>query len=372
MAKSWYSIRNVKKGAAEVKIYDEIGLWGIRAADFSRDLKAAGDDLSEIIVRINSPGGAVFDGLAIHNILKDHAAKVTVKVDGIAASIASVIAMAGDRVEMPENAMMMIHDPSGLAFGTAEDMRELADVLDKIKASLVSAYRNKSGMSDDEIASMMAAETWLSAAEAKEKGLADEVTKAVKLAACADPDTLTNLNAPAAVLSAFSRQPAAPSNTDTKENAMSEKDKQPAGTTDAGADAQANAERDRAASIAKMCNEAGVPGLIDGLIAAGASVEDAKAKVNASAEIKTLCAQAKKLMPAMDVEAMAKEFSAKGVSPEVARAALWDKVAEASEAVNIVNTLSPQAVAQPGKQEAANGMDAAVAKANRLAGFAGK
>ena len=132
----------------------------------------------------------------------------------------------------------------------------------------------------------------------------------------------------------------------------------PAGTTDAGnetqgkaVEAQASAERDRCASIAKLCNDAGMSNLTDGFIAAGTSVEDVKAKVDASAEIKTLCAQAKKLMPAMDVEAMAKEFSAKGVSPEVARAALWDKIAEASEAVNIVNTLSPQAVANPTQKD---------------------
>lgn len=374
MGKRWYSIRNAKKGAAEVSIYDEIGLWGIRAADFARDLKAAGD-LKEITVRLNSPGGSVFDGLAIHNILKDHAANVTVKVDGIAASIASVIAMAGDRVEMPENAMMMIHDPSGLALGTAEDMRELADVLDKIKASLVSAYRNKSGMADEEIAALMADETWLSAAEAKEKGFADEVTQAVKLAACADPDTLTNLNAPEAVLSAFARQPAASPEPVATEDSMTDEDKQPAGKTDAGNDpkateAQANAERDRCATIARLCNEAGMPSLTDGLIAAGASVDDVSAKIEAIGEIKTICATAKKLDPSMDADTLVKEFTAKGVSPEGARKALWDKMAAASEATAIVNTLPAQATTNPGKPADDGGMAAAVAKANRMSGFA--
>ncbi len=349
MGKSWYSIRNANRGAVEVSIYDEIGLWGIRAADFARDLKAAGDDVKQITVRINSPGGSVFDGLAIHNILKDHAAKVTVKVDGIAASIASVVAMAGDRVEMPENAMMMIHDPSGLAWGTAEDMRELADVLDKIKAGLVSAYRNKSGLADEEIAALMAAETWLSAAEAKEKGLADKVTQAVKLAACADLDTLSNLNAPAAVLSAFARQPAA--STVNQEESMADKDKKPAGTTDAGKETgQDNAERARCEGIVALCNGAGVPAMAGKLISTGASIEEAKAKIDAAGQIKALCATAAQVNKSFDAKALEAEFLKSEVTVEGARAALWEKLV-AAQSPDITNALSPDAVAQPGGQK---------------------
>lgn len=349
MAKSWYSIRNAAKGDAEISIYDEIGVYGVRAKDFVRDLKAAGD-VQSITLRINSPGGSVFDGLAIHNVLKDHKARVTVKVDGIAASIASVIAMAGDRVEMPANAMMMIHDPSGAVLGTSSDMREIADVMDKVKASLITAYTAKSGQDADTIGQMMAETTWLSAEEAVEWGFADEVTGAVAIAACADTDTLTSLDAPEAVLSAFARQPAASSITVNTEDFMSEKDKQPAGKTDAGTTDLMAAERERCAAIAKMCAEAGSPTLADGFIAAGLTAEDVKAKLDAAGEIKTICAQAKVLNPSLDTDAMAKEFLAKGTSPDAVRAALWAKAVEASEATVIVNTLTPEAAAGKGAQ----------------------
>jgi ATP-dependent Clp protease, protease subunit len=190
--KRWYEMRAAAEGGgAEILIYDEIGLWGIRAADFVADLKALGD-VSEIAVRINSPGGDVFDGLAIHNVLRRHKARVVVTVDGVAASIASVIAMAGDEVVMPDNAMMMIHDPSGLAWGTAQDMRDLADVLDKLKASLIAAYRARAKVDDAELERLMSEETWLSAAQAVEIGLADRVEQATKVAARFDPDRLRN------------------------------------------------------------------------------------------------------------------------------------------------------------------------------------
>lgn len=178
---TWFAMQPTAAGA-EILIFDYIGAWGITAKDFIDELKALGE-VADITVRINSYGGEVFDGLAIHNALHRHQAQVTVMVDGIAASIASVIAMAGDLVVMPENAMMMVHDPSGLVIGTADDMRDLADALDKMKASLVSVYRAKTGLDDAEIEQIMADETWLTAAEAVEKGFADEVEGKVEMAA---------------------------------------------------------------------------------------------------------------------------------------------------------------------------------------------
>ena len=143
-------------------IYDEIGAFGIPAKAFLDELKALGP-VAELTVRINSPGGSVFDGVAIYNALKRHDAAITVWIDGIAASIASMIAMAGDEVVMPENAMLVLHDPSGLVAGTASDMRAMAEALDRMKAGMVAAYRDKSGRDDAEIEALMAAETWLSA-----------------------------------------------------------------------------------------------------------------------------------------------------------------------------------------------------------------
>jgi ATP-dependent Clp protease protease subunit len=189
--KRWYEFRARVNDAAEVVIYDEIGAFGIPAKAFLDELKALGP-VAELTLRINSPGGSVFDGVAIYNALKRHQAKVTVWIDGIAASIASMIAMAGDEIVMPENAMLMLHDPSGLVLGTAADMRGMAEALDKIKAGMVAAYRDKSGAGDPEIEALMAAETWLSAEEAVELGLADRVEAPVRMAAHFDLSRFRN------------------------------------------------------------------------------------------------------------------------------------------------------------------------------------
>jgi ATP-dependent Clp protease, protease subunit len=112
----WYEFRAQATGAAEIVIYDEIGAFGIPAKAFIDELKRLGP-VAELTVRINSPGGSVFDGVAIYNALERHGAAITVWIDGIAASIASMIAMAGDVIVMPENAMLVLHDPSGDGHG---------------------------------------------------------------------------------------------------------------------------------------------------------------------------------------------------------------------------------------------------------------
>jgi ATP-dependent Clp protease, protease subunit len=188
--KRWYDFRAQARGA-EIVIYDEIGAFGIPARAFLDELKALGP-VAELTVRINSPGGSVFDGVAIYNALKRHDAAITVWIDGIAASIASMIAMAGNQVVMPENAMLMLHDPSGLVVGTAADMRGMAEALDRMKAGMVAAYRDKSGRDDAEIEALMAAETWLSAQEAADLGLADRVEAPVRMAAHFDLSRFRN------------------------------------------------------------------------------------------------------------------------------------------------------------------------------------
>jgi ATP-dependent Clp endopeptidase proteolytic subunit ClpP len=187
----WYQFRAQARGA-EIVIYDEVGAFGIPAKAFLDELKALGP-VAELTIRINSPGGSVFDGVAIYNALKRHDARVTVSIDGIAASIASMIAMAGDEIVMPENAMLMLHDPSALVIGTAADMRDMADALDKMKAGMIAAYRDKSGRSDAEIEALMQAETWLSAEEAVALGLADRVEQPVKMAAHFDLSRFHNI-----------------------------------------------------------------------------------------------------------------------------------------------------------------------------------
>jgi ATP-dependent protease ClpP protease subunit len=170
----WYRIADADAAEALVEIYDEIGYFGITAGDFTRDLGSV--KAKTINLRINSPGGSVFDGLTIFNRLREHPATVNVTVDGVAASIASVIAMAGDSVTMGRGAQLMIHNPSGLVMGQSQDMREMADLLDKLaRDSIADVYRAKAGGTAEKWLDLMATETWLSADEAVAHGLADTV-----------------------------------------------------------------------------------------------------------------------------------------------------------------------------------------------------
>jgi ATP-dependent protease ClpP protease subunit len=174
---SWYKISNSAgvDGPAEIAIYDEIGWLGITADAFLSELREI--TASEINLHINSPGGEIFDGIAIHNVLRSHAARITVYVDSLAASIASVIAMAGDRVIMQPHSQFMIHDGSGLCVGNAADMREMADLLDRQSDNIAAVYAERAGGTVRQWRQRMRDETWYSAAEAVEAGLADEVAR---------------------------------------------------------------------------------------------------------------------------------------------------------------------------------------------------
>lgn len=154
------------------------------AASFRDALNSLGD-VKNINLHINSPGGSVFEGIAIYNMLKQNKAKINVYVDGLAASIASVIAMSGDTVHMPANAMMMIHNPWTIAMGNADELRKQADDLDQITKSSVVTYLNKAGdkLNEDTLKELMDNETWLTAQEALDYGLADEVMEPNKAVA---------------------------------------------------------------------------------------------------------------------------------------------------------------------------------------------
>ena len=172
--RDWYRINNAVSGVAEIDIYDEIGYWGVTAQDFLNDLR--GVTASAITVRLNSPGGEIFDGVAIANALASHPATVTAQVDSLAASIASVIAVAGaDRVVMMPHSQLMIHDGSGLAFGNAQEVRELAELLDRQSNNIAAVYAAKAGGTVEDWRALMLAETWYTAEEAVAAGLADEV-----------------------------------------------------------------------------------------------------------------------------------------------------------------------------------------------------
>jgi ATP-dependent Clp protease protease subunit len=185
MKRKPYSMQ-AKNGTGEIFIYDDIGGGffddGITSKSFAEDLRALGG-VNLLNIFINSPGGSVFHGISIHNQLARHRARKVVHIDGIAASIASVIAMVGDDIVIAENGMIMIHEPFAMAAGTAADMRKMAESLDKVSDTILTTYAARTGAAEGQISAMMAEETWLNAAEAVELGFADSIGNEVQIAA---------------------------------------------------------------------------------------------------------------------------------------------------------------------------------------------
>ncbi len=193
---------------ADIFIYGQIVSYqwddtDTTATSFKKDLDDLGD-VNTINLHINSPGGSVFEGVAIGNMLKQHNAEVNVYVDALAASIASVIAMSGDTIFMPKNSMLMIHNPSSIVWGNANDMRKAADDLDKIGLSMQSTYLNRAGnkLDQETLQELMDNETWLSADEALLYGLCDEVEDDNQAIACVSKDLFAKYhNVPKVLLS---------------------------------------------------------------------------------------------------------------------------------------------------------------------------
>ena len=183
----WYAfVPKAEEREVEVAIYDEIGLGGVSADDFIGDLKQHAG--KHVHLRLNSVGGDVVQGNAIYNALRRHKGGLTVHIDGLAASMASVIASAAPRTLIADNGMMMLHNPWTVMVGDADDLRKEADLLDKIKKAMVTAYKRKSGKDADEIVQMMDEETWLNAEQAVEAGLADGIEEGFEAAASVTPE----------------------------------------------------------------------------------------------------------------------------------------------------------------------------------------
>ena len=169
----WYKIEALSEDSTEVMIYDVIGWPFNDAGEIIRAL--AGIDTKTVTVRINSPGGDVFDTMAIFNALQSHKSKIVTRIESLAASAASFIALAGKEVQAYQNAMFMIHDPWVLAAGNQYDLREIADILEKISGNMVDIYSQNSKVGKKEIREMLKAETWFTAKEAREKGFVDTI-----------------------------------------------------------------------------------------------------------------------------------------------------------------------------------------------------
>lgn len=311
---------------AVLEIYDDIGpSWAgmIDARSVAQALEAAGE-ASEIDVRINSYGGSAFDGLAICNILKKHPAKVHVRVDGIAASAASIIAMAGDEVVIPKNAMMMIHDPAVFVYGFEQDLLKAAEMLNKLKSAGVETYAAKTKKSKDEIAKLMKEETWFTGEEAVAAGFADKTEDEVELPPVESAAAALNMfrRAPSQLASLFAlpqqkgpnmpddknkpetpqqikpETPAVPQQTTTPEPTPATP-KAPEATQQAeapltkadvekatkeAAEMAVKSERERANDITALCNQAGRPSMANDFIASGKSVAEVQQEL-----FKALC-----------------------------------------------------------------------------------
>ena len=168
-----YQVKN-EAGNIELLLYDEIGRDGITARGMLTELKNM--EVKEITLRISSYGGEINEAFGIYHYVKSLAVNTTVYIDGICASAASIIAMCGNKIIMPSNALMMIHNPWGYCEGDSEDMQKSAEALDRIRESCAKIYASKTGLSHDEILAMMKAETWMDGNEAKARGFVDEVS----------------------------------------------------------------------------------------------------------------------------------------------------------------------------------------------------
>ena len=180
--RNWYALTpKPSVSETEISIFDEIGMYGVSAKQFITDLKSI-PATDRIVLKIHSPGGEVFDGNAIFNALQRRG-NVEVQIEGLAASMATVISLAGMPVKMAANGFYMIHNPWGVAMGDAAELRDQAQLLDKIRSNMVGAYAAKSGQSAEQIQEWMDSETWFTAEEALSAGFVDEITDTLSLAA---------------------------------------------------------------------------------------------------------------------------------------------------------------------------------------------
>ena len=256
------SIRMVAGGKkAEILIYDVIGesffFDGVTAKSVAESMSAIGS-VEEIDVRINSPGGSVWQGMAIYNGLKNHSAKINVHIDGLAASMATVVAMAGDTINMAQNAMFMIHEPRAHVSGTAEDLLSQASLLEKLTTQAVGIYSSRTKIAEPDLRAAMSAETWYTADEAKVAGFVTSITANKQITAHFDVNQFEK--APQWAQTQMKALAAVP---EQKEVQMTDKkdEQKPAEAVDVEAiKAQAIAdERNRITQIHALCKQAGKP-----------------------------------------------------------------------------------------------------------------
>ena len=268
------------KKPAVLALDEEIGFWGTQAKDFRAALDSVEGD--ELVVEINSVGGDVMAGLGIYNMLRSWAKDgktVTTRVTGVAASIASIIALAGDKREMPKNTFAMVHQASTFAVGTADDMRDAADTLDKVDGSLRGIYMDRMGVDETKAKEIMAKDTWLTADESMDLGFATALIEDIKATAKFD---LARAALPDNVAAIF--------------KAEADPEQKPEGDDEppAAPDKPTVPDTPVAKQIEAMANTAGLQAHAATFAVACTSLEEAKTRITAATEIVALCAVAKR------------------------------------------------------------------------------
>lgn len=325
--KSWYRIRAARK-TAEIRIYEEIGAWGITAKQFADDLAALGD-LTAINVRINSPGGDVFEALAIHNALQRHPAKVTTYIDGLCASAATIIALAGDETHMVSNGMYMIHEPWTVAGGDAEAMQKSADLLNTTAEQIVSMYARKTGLTADELRAKMQSETWMTAQEALDEGFIDVIDEPLRVAAKAHD--LSRFTHPPTMIKEADMADPVPETPPVADPVPVVPPTDPAPPADP-------VERPmESVAIARMCIAKNEPGLMPILLATPHTEAQVTARLEQATAIRTLCA-------AVRLSDQADALIAAGKTTDQAKLALWDVLAMRDQAMPTIDSTPPSPI----------------------------
>lgn len=297
---------------AVLAIDDEIGFWGVQAKDFRAQLDAVDGD--ELVVEINSPGGDVFAGLGMYNMLRSFAAagkKVTTRVTGVAASIASVVFLAGDNREMPSNAMVMIHGVASGAWGTVDEIEERVAAMKKVQASMRSVYVNRLGIDEARADELTAKDNWFSAQEAKDEGIATVLTDAVEVTAKFNVDRAA---LPDHVAKLFAAKVDEPEPEPEPEPAITKEDEEVLATP-------------VAESIMAMAKVAGLEAHAPFLALSCANIDEAKTRMVEAREIVALCSVA-------GVEAKAAGHIRAKTSVADVRAALVETLAQSDTHVD--------------------------------------
>lgn len=335
---------DVSNGKGEIILYGTVGESFFEEGFTARDVvnaiaKMRGKPLD---VRINSGGGIADEGVAIYNTLKNHDGKITVYVDGVAASAASLIAMAGEEVIMRTGSVMMVHDPMMFSIGNADDMAKAEEALNVIADSMADLYSKKTGRKAKDIRAEMRDELWLTPDEAVAKGYADRTDAEQAIEASAfDYRAYTKTPEPIMALSdtrAWShrlkakalvpqqKEPQQMADTLTKAEAAAETAEKVKEASETAATEATKTETERAAGIIEACAKADVVAMAAALIKDGSTLEQAKARIDGAKDIKAAVALARKSCPTIDA-ALADQFIASGASIDKVRADLFEKIA---------------------------------------------